>query len=124
MSEHANLRNTDPGWVIILQYETVDADAQRDLIDGLSGMIDMWVTPYEGLLGARFHASEDGRRVVNTVFWESEARYREFLATSDNEGRVAKLGELFERLGGRAKWIEGVPGHHVAKTVVPGVPAV
>lgn len=119
-----SLRTTDPQWVMILQYETADADVQRELIDGLAGMVDEWVTPYAGLLGARFHASEDGKRVVNTVMWETEAAYRAFLAESDNEARVAALGELFERLGERVKWVEGAaPGHHVVRTVVPGAAA-
>ena len=119
-----NLRDTDPGWVMILQYETADAEAQRELIEGLAGMVDEWVAPYAGLLGARFHASEDGKRVVNTVMWETEERYRAFLAESDNEGRVGALDGLFARLGERVRWVDGAaPGHHVVKTVVPGAGA-
>lgn len=101
-------------WVMVLRYTTADAEAQRDLVEGLSAMIDEWVRPYPGWQGARFHGSEDGLGVVNTIFWATEADYRKFLEVADNTGRVAQLEALFERLGDRVAFVEGqVPGHRV-----------
>ncbi|GLZ81352.1 hypothetical protein Afil01_61590 [Actinorhabdospora filicis] len=106
----------NPEWVMILRYTTTDASAQRELVEGLSALIDTWVRPYPGWLGTRFHGSEDGLGVVNTIFWATEADYRKFLEVADNTGRVAQLEALFERLGERVAFVEGqVPGHHVLK---------
>lgn len=53
-----------------------------------------WVRFYSGYLSARFHVSTDGTRVYNIVRWASEADYRNFVDTSDGEGRIASLNAV------------------------------
>ncbi|MCF2533794.1 antibiotic biosynthesis monooxygenase family protein [Yinghuangia soli] len=112
---------TDSGFYSIIDY-TVDGPAtQQELVDAFAAIQEKWVRFYPGYLSARFHVSTDGTRVYNVVSWASEADYRNFVETSDTDGRMADIVGAVEALGGRAEArMSGVPTYTVVREVGPG----
>ncbi|WP_382465263.1 antibiotic biosynthesis monooxygenase [Streptomyces noursei] len=92
-----------PTFLVTPTFATTGPDAQRALADTVLRMVAE--EPAPGLLGAHFHFSQDGRRVLNFREWSSGSAWRAFAG-----------GALPVRL--RAA-IEALPG--VAPT--PAVPA-
>jgi len=87
-------RGMEPGFVIILEHTVEGPKQQRQLVEGLAELEKQWVRFHLGFLSARFHVSTDGTQVVNFVNWASEDDYRNFLASSDTEGRIAAIEEV------------------------------
>jgi hypothetical protein len=52
------------GSSLIVQFD-VAPEQQQALIDGIAEEVECRFTGYDGLVSANFHASEDGRRVIN-----------------------------------------------------------
>ncbi|MEU5403235.1 antibiotic biosynthesis monooxygenase [Streptomyces sp. NPDC005963] len=111
---------TDRGFYSIIDY-TVDGQAtQTALVDAFAEIIETWVSHYPGYRSARFHISTDGTRVYNIVAWESEASYRDFVAMSDTEGRMAAIGAALKGLAGKAEArMTGAPTYRVVREVGP-----
>ncbi|MDI6098905.1 antibiotic biosynthesis monooxygenase [Actinoplanes sp. NEAU-A12] len=112
---------TDTGFYSIIDY-TVDGPAtQRELVTAFAEIQQRWVRFYPGYRSARFHISTDGTRVYNIVHWASEADYRNFVATSDTEGRMAAIREALNGLSGKAEpRMSGNPTYVVDREVGPG----
>lgn len=113
--------STDTGFYSIIDY-TVDGPAtQAELVDVFANLQEQWVRFYPGYRSARFHVSTDGTRVYNIVHWADEADYRNFVETSDTEGRTAAIQKAVEGLAGRAEpRMSGVPTYTVVREVGPG----
>ena len=113
--------NSDNGFYSIIDY-TVDGHAtQRELVDAFAEIQERWVRFHPGYRSARFLLSTDGTRVYNIVSWASEADYRNFVETSDTEGRMAAIGTALERLSGRAEArMSGLPTYTVDREIGPG----
>ncbi|MFI6452584.1 antibiotic biosynthesis monooxygenase family protein [Streptosporangium amethystogenes] len=113
--------NTDTGFYSIIDYTVNGFDTQRELVEVFAEIQERWVRFHPGYRSARFHVSTDGTRVYNIVHWASEADYRNFVETSDTEGRAAAIREALEGLSGNAEArMSGVPTYSVVREVGPG----
>ncbi|WP_141578462.1 antibiotic biosynthesis monooxygenase [Actinomadura sp. WMMA1423] len=113
--------STPPGFYSIIDY-TVDGHAtQREFVEAFAEIQERWVRFYPGYRSARFHVSTDGTRVYNIVHWGSEDDYRNFVETSDTEGRMAAIQKALDDLPGRAEpRMSGVPTYTVVREIGPG----
>ncbi|MFI7708950.1 antibiotic biosynthesis monooxygenase family protein [Nonomuraea sp. NPDC049480] len=112
---------TDPGFYSIIDYTVDGFDTQHELVEAFAEIQERWVRFYPGYRSARFHVSTDGTRVYNIVHWDSEADYRNFVETSDAEGRMAAIRKALEGLSGKAEpRMSGVPTYTVVREVGPG----
>jgi C-6 monooxygenase len=113
--------STDTGFYSIIDYTVDGPDTQRELVAAFAEIQEQWVRFYPGYRWARFHVSTDGTRVYNIVRWASEADYRNFVATSDTEGRMAAIGNALDGLSGKAEpRMSGNPTYVVVREVGPG----
>ncbi|MBP1161884.1 MULTISPECIES: antibiotic biosynthesis monooxygenase [unclassified Rhodococcus (in: high G+C Gram-positive bacteria)] len=112
--------STDTGFYSIIDY-TVDGPRTRtELVDAFAEMQNRWVSFYPGYRSARFHVSTDGSRVYNIVHWASEADYRNFVETSDTEGRMSAIGAALKAIAGKAEpRMSGIPTYTVVREVGP-----
>ncbi|GAA4208337.1 hypothetical protein GCM10022252_73350 [Streptosporangium oxazolinicum] len=111
----------ETGFYSIIDYTVDGAGTQRELVDAFAEIQERWVRFYPGYRSARFHVSTDGTRVYNIVHWASEADYRNFVETSDTEGRVVAIQKALEGLSGKAEArMSGVPTYTVIREVGPG----
>ncbi|MFF4320394.1 antibiotic biosynthesis monooxygenase family protein [Streptomyces sp. NPDC001568] len=110
----------DPGFYSIIDYTVDGAGTQEEFVEVFAGIQDEWVAFHPGYRSARFHVSTDGTRVYNIVHWDSEADYRNFVETSDTEGRMAAIGKAVEHFAGRAEArMTGAPTYRVVREVGP-----
>ncbi|MBD9440061.1 antibiotic biosynthesis monooxygenase family protein [Pseudomonas sp. PDM04] len=56
----------------------VPADKQLELIDAIAGEVERWIRHRPGFISSTFHASFDGRHVVNYAQWKSRADFEGF----------------------------------------------
>jgi C-6 monooxygenase len=113
--------NVDTGFYSIIDYTVDGFDTQAELVAAFAEIQERWVRFHPGYVSARFHVSTDGTRVYNIVHWADEAHYRQFVESSDTEGRMAAIGEALAGLSGQAHpRMSGVPTYTVAREVAPG----
>lgn len=65
-------------FVAIVAFSLDDPAQQAGLIDGIVAEIDGWVKHIPGFVSASFHASHDGRHVLNYAQWTSRDAYATF----------------------------------------------
>lgn len=56
----------------------VSPEKQLALIDAIVGEVQRWVRLRPGFISSTFHASHDGRHVINYAQWKDEAAFRAF----------------------------------------------
>ncbi len=78
----------------VVQFE-VEPAKQDALIQAIVGEVERWVRHRPGFVSSTFHASLDGRHVLNYAQWRSEADFRAF--TEDPEGE--RLGAAIRAIG-------------------------
>ena len=69
---------TDEVVVQIVRFET-KPERQHALIDAVSAETERWVRNCPGFISATFHASDDGRQMLNYAMWRSHADFHAFL---------------------------------------------
>lgn len=62
----------------------VDPAKQEALIAAIAGEVERWVSKRPGFVSSTFHASLDGRNVVNYAQWRDETSFEGFV--NDPEG--------------------------------------
>ncbi|TCP56141.1 C-6 monooxygenase [Tamaricihabitans halophyticus] len=113
--------STDTGFYSIIEHATDGQETQQALVAAFAKIQEQWVRDYPGYVSARFHVSTDGTRVYNIVHWASEADYRNFVATSDTEGRMAAIQAAMDGLAGKAQArVSATPTYTVAREIGPG----
>jgi C-6 monooxygenase len=119
-------RGMEPGFVIILEYTVEGPEQQRQLVEGLAELGKQWVRFHPGFLSARFHVSTDGTRMVNFVNCASEGDYRNFLASSDTEGRIAAIEEVLaeEGMGAEVNLVAVNTDEEARRLRFPGSPTI
>ncbi|MGY4688838.1 antibiotic biosynthesis monooxygenase family protein [Salibacterium sp. K-3] len=77
----------------------VDPQQQQELIDGLADQVDKHIKNCTGFISASFHASHDGRKVVNYAQWLSKDAWKESshspyseIAKTEIEGVIKSCG--------------------------------
>ncbi|WP_433335633.1 hypothetical protein [Spirillospora sp. CA-294931] len=86
-----------PGSIVIVQFETADADAARTLVDTLIETYDGVDLPPGGL-GSHFHIATDGSRMLNYAEFVDAASHERLI--SGETGRNGRLPELLAGLDG------------------------
>jgi len=71
-----------PTAMIAVTFDVDNAAVQRTLIDSLVTTGPALTDPHPGLIAAHFHASIDGRRVLNYSEWTDIAAHADFLASA------------------------------------------
>lgn len=113
--------SADTGFYSIIEHAVDGPETQRALVDAFAEIQVRWVRFYPGYVSARFHVSTDGTRVYNIVRWASEADYRNFVATSDTDGRMAAIQAAMDGLSGKAEArVSAIPTYTVAREIGPG----
>ena len=102
----------DDTFTQVVQFE-VAPDRQDRLIAAIAAEAERWIRHRPGFVSSTFHASLDGRHVLNYAQWRSEADFRAF--TADPEG---------DRLGAAIRAVGPAGGPHavayrVARSIVP-----
>lgn len=62
----------------------VEPALQAALIDAITAEVTRWVRLRPGFISSTFHASHDGRHVINYAQWQDEEAFRGF--TGDPQG--------------------------------------
>lgn len=91
----------------IVEFE-VGQEQQKAFIDSIAAVVELYLKQYRGFVSASFHASDDGRRVINYVQWLSEEDCIASGRTSDTKKASAAILELVKRYG--AKQLQGKSG--------------
>jgi quinol monooxygenase YgiN len=85
-------------YTLIIEFE-VEPQHQLPLIESIADEVERSFRNRPGFVAAGFHASADGRRVVNYAQWQSAEAYRAFI---DSGGpRNPAIVEAIQRLGAR-----------------------
>lgn len=63
----------------------VPADRQLELIDAIADEVERWVRHRPGFISSTFHASFDGKHVVNYAQWKSKADFEGFTHDPETE---------------------------------------
>ncbi|WP_156722343.1 antibiotic biosynthesis monooxygenase [Streptomyces apocyni] len=112
--------STGSGFYSIIDYTVDSAQTQEELVAAFAKIQEEWVRFYPGYRSARFHVSTDGTRVYNIVHWAREADYRNFVETSDTEGRMAAIQQALDGLAGKAEpRMSGAPTYRVVREISP-----
>ena len=111
----------DTGFYSIIEHAVDGPDVQRALVDAFAEIQERWVRFYPGYVSARFHVSTDGTRVYNIVHWAGEADYRNFVANSDTDGRMAAIQSAMAGLPGKVEArVSANPTYTVVREIGPG----
>ena len=84
----------DDTFTQVVQFE-VEPDKQAALISAIVAEVERWVRHRPGFVSSTFHASLDGRHVLNYAQWRTEAAFHAF--TADPEGE--RLGAAIRAVG-------------------------
>ena len=87
-------------FTLIIEFE-VAPEQQQALIDGIADEVERRFKHYDGFVSASFHASEDGRRVINYAQWTSRDAWAASGRTSDDDEASAAILEVIKRCGAR-----------------------
>jgi hypothetical protein len=106
-----------PGAMVAVRVDTDDDALARTWVDAVFEALEGTAGLPSGGLGAFFHISTDGRRVLNYAEWASAAAHREALAAT---GRGIAQGPLWDR-------VQNMPGvrpqsvtrYHLYRTLTP-----
>jgi hypothetical protein len=84
----------------IIEWE-VSPEQQQALIDGIADEVEQHFKRYAGFVSASFHASEDGRRVINYGQWRSKEDWSR-ARTPGNDEATAAIAEVISRCGAKS----------------------
>lgn len=84
----------DDTFTQVVEFQ-VDAAKQEALITAIVAEVERWVRHRPGFVSSTFHASLDGRHVLNYAQWRTEADFQAF--TRDPEGE--RLGAAIRAVG-------------------------
>ncbi len=77
-------------FTVIVEWE-VKPQHQQELIDSICDLIERHIKSAPGFVSASFHASEDGRRVINYAQWQSKEAWSRSRSSNNDEATAAFL---------------------------------
>ncbi|MED3727711.1 antibiotic biosynthesis monooxygenase family protein [Priestia filamentosa] len=83
-------------FTVIIEWE-VNPKYQQDLINGLTNQIETYFKDYDGFISSSFHASEDGKRVINYAQWISEEAWSNSFQASGRDEVQTTNDEIINR---------------------------
>jgi len=84
----------------MIEWE-VAPEQQQALIDGIADEVEHHFKQYAGFVSASFHASEDGRRVINYGQWLSKEDWSRARAAGDDES-TAVIAKVISHCGAKS----------------------
>lgn len=81
----------------IIEFE-VASEQQQAFIDAVADEVERYFKLYAGFVSASFHASDDGRRVINYAQWLSKEDWTSGRTSNTDEASAAIL-EVIKRYG-------------------------
>jgi quinol monooxygenase YgiN len=88
--------NENKLFTVLIEFE-VNPSQQEMFIDAIAAQVEQHFKNYSGFVSASFHASDDGRRVVNYAQWCSKADWQHsFQAPNRDEVQIA-IDEIINR---------------------------
>lgn len=72
----------------------VEQNEQGPLISALVAEVELWVSRLPGFISSTFHASIDGKHVINYAQWQTKGAFDQFLA----DPRGKDLGNAVKRV--------------------------
>ena len=92
----------DDRLTVVIEFE-VEPSHQSELIESLADSVEQHFGIYPGFISASFHASNDGRRIINYAQWQSEKSWNEFRSsTTENDEGQAEREAAMIRCGAKA----------------------
>jgi quinol monooxygenase YgiN len=91
-------------FIVLVEWQ-VDPQHQRELIDRICDLVEKYIKSDLGFISASFHASEDGRRVINYAQWRSKADWSKSRASGDDEATMA-IADAISRCGAKILKVE------------------
>ncbi|WP_158938588.1 antibiotic biosynthesis monooxygenase [Burkholderia sp. S171] len=76
----------------------VEPDKQLALIAAIVEEVERWVCHRPGFISSTFHASHDGRNVINYAQWEDETAFKGFTQDPETERLQAAIRSVDSRL--------------------------
>ncbi len=101
-------------YTLVIEFE-VAPDQQHPLIEGIADVVQHRFRPDPRFLSASFHASLDGRRMLNYAQWTSQADYDAFMGSAANEANDEANGAVIARCGARRLGIHAYTVHRVVE---------
>ena len=86
-------------YTLVIEFE-VAPERQAALIAGIAGIVEASFRPDPRFVSANFHASLDGRRMLNYAQWTSQADYEAFM-DGIRDGADEAIGEVIAHCGAR-----------------------
>ena len=77
----------------IIEFDVAPGN-QQEFIDAIADEVERYFKSYVGFISASFHASEDGRRVINYAQWRSKEDW-----TASGDEASAAIVEVLKRYG-------------------------
>jgi heme-degrading monooxygenase HmoA len=99
-------------FTVLIEFE-VDPGQQQALIDAIADQVERHFKGCSGFVSTSFHASDDGRRVVNYAKWLSKEAWVETFGTGSDEVQAA-IGEVIGRCDAKTLKIDTF---HIARVV-------
>ena len=69
-------------FTVLVEWK-VEPQHQQEFIDSVCDQIELYMKNTAGFVSASFHASEDGRRVINYAQWQSKEDWLKILKSGD-----------------------------------------
>jgi heme-degrading monooxygenase HmoA len=86
-------------FTVLVEWE-VDPQHQQELIDSICNQIEQHIKSDTGFVSASFHASENGRRVINYGQWHSKEDWSRS-RSSGNDEATAAISKVISRCGAK-----------------------
>ncbi|SFQ42450.1 Antibiotic biosynthesis monooxygenase [Salibacterium halotolerans] len=78
---------------------------QQELIDGIADQVEEHIKKFPGFVSASFHASDDGRKVVNYAQWHSKESWQKAPQAPNSDKAKAAIEGVIKRC--EAKSVSG-----------------
>lgn len=83
----------DETFTQVIQFD-IEPERQDALIAAIVAEVERWVRYRPGFVSSTFHASLDGKHVLNYAQWRTEADFRAFTADPESERLGVAIGAV------------------------------
>ncbi len=92
-------------FTVMVEFD-VEPPFQQVLIDGITDQVEQYFPHFTGFVSASFHASDDGRRVVNYGQWLSKESWMESSSATGFDTVKESIAEVIKRCGARTTKVD------------------
>jgi quinol monooxygenase YgiN len=92
-------------FTVLIEFE-VDPFQQQAFVDAIADQVEQHFKSYAGFVSASFHASEDGKRVVNYAQWHSKEAWQDSFQVSGRDQVQIAIDEVINRYGVKPLTVE------------------